>query len=73
MFHVIFLGNQAFFLTVFKGVLWGIGVAVGVSVLMIASWSVFFSRMRKREDEKPLVFFQSGWVVLEGKLYLQRF
>ena len=41
VFHVIFFGNQAFFLTVFKGVLWGIGVAVGVSVLMIASWSFF--------------------------------
>lgn len=36
-----FFGSQAFFLTVFKGVLWGIGVAVGVSVLMIASWSFF--------------------------------
>ena len=31
------ISTKAFLLTVFKGVLWGIGIAVGVSVLMIAA------------------------------------
>ena len=72
VFHVIFFGNKAFFLTVFKGVLWGIGVAVGVSVLMIASWS-FFQEDEKEGGWETTVFFPKWLFFLEGKLYLQRF
>ena len=36
-FRMCFQPSEAFLLTVFKGVLWGIGIAVGVSVLMIAA------------------------------------
>lgn len=62
-----FFGNKAFFLTVFKGVLWGIGVAVGVSVLMIASWSFFSSRMRKRTMRNHRVFFSKVAVFFFGR------
>ena len=71
MFQRRFWLTEAFLLTVFKGVLWGIGIAVGVSVLMIAAGRKNMGILRNEHVTRwSFMVEHGGWYVMYDEFLL---